>query len=225
MKNLNSKIIKRIFVKIRHYFLAFAVFLVVIVVATFWLVGKVNQTKIEIDKLKSLSVANLDQIDHQSVVTLSTEATKIASFLPDKPNLYQIISLIDQLASETRFTIQSYGLSHTEAKLDSMQKQSLKLVGVGTIEQFMDFLENYKFVTGKLLSVDSVDLTGDKRVLSNLTVNTYTFEPEVGVNNESIRALDKTDNHILKQIKKYYRGVRKVETDTKYESKDNPFVK
>jgi len=224
MKKHNFKILKRTFLKIKRFFIVFTVFLLMIILSSFWLVGKISSVKEKIAELENLSVVDIKDVSPETVKILSENAVVLSSFLPDEPNLYQIIKLIDQLASETRFVIHSYDLKHLEAKPDTLQKQSLKLVGSGTIEEFMMFLKQYKFITGKLLTVDDVNLTGSKRVLSNLSVNIYTFDPDIGVENESVRILDKTDIYILKQINKFYRSSSK-KTDIKadYKSKEDPF--
>jgi len=151
MSKPKSELIKLIIKKLRYYFLALIVFIILMILATLWLINKINQTKIEIEKLQSLSLVNLDQVDHEAVLELSANASKLGTFLPDEFNYYQVIGLIDQISKKTRFSIQSYDLKYHEIQPDSLELQSLNLVGTGTLEQFMAFLKEYKSITGKLL--------------------------------------------------------------------------
>ncbi|OGK66299.1 hypothetical protein A2313_03685 [Candidatus Roizmanbacteria bacterium RIFOXYB2_FULL_41_10] len=223
MSKPKSELIKLIIKKLRYYFLALIVFIILMILATLWLINKINQTKIEIEKLQSLSLVNLDQVDHEAVLELSANASKLGTFLPDEFNYYQVIGLIDQISKKTRFSIQSYDLKYHEIQPDSLELQSLNLVGTGTLEQFMAFLKEYKSITGKLLTIDSVNLSGEKRVLTNLEVNIYAYKPNIELQNEPIRPLDKTDQLILEQIKRYYTPIESTEVGEDYENKGNPF--
>ena len=223
MKKPNYRILKLTLKRLQYYFLVFAVFILLLILATFWLFGKIIESRTEIARLEKLSLVNLDEVNHETVLELTTDATKLASFLPDEFDIYQVIALTDQIANKTRFTIQSYGLQAVEVQSDKLQNQSLNLVGTGTIDQLMAFIEEYKFITGKIVTIDSVNLTGSKRVLSNLALNIYAYKPTIVLENEPIRSLDETDKYILKQIRKYYVPVKSVILDTDYQIKENPF--
>ena len=207
-KQLSKKILNLIFRKVKSYLLVFVVFLFLIILAIFFILKKTNETKVQVEKLKQLSVVNVETIDSEAMAILSSSANELASFLPDEFNLYQVIALIEQIAVKTRFNIQSYALSYVEVKPDTLQQQSLALTGSGTYDQFMAFLKEYKFVTGKALTIDSVNLSGSKRILSDLKVNIYAYKPNITVDNQAIVALDKTDKLITEKIKKYYTDFR-----------------
>ena len=191
--------------------------------ASIWIINKTNQTITEINKLKALSLVNLDKVDHQTVLTMSSNATRLASFLPDEFNYYQVINLVDQIARKTRFSIQSYDIKHKEVLPDTLEIQSLNLVGTGTLEQFMAFLKAYKFIAGKLLTIDTVNLSGEKRVLTNLEIDIYAYKPIIALQNEPIRPLDKTDELILEQIRSYYTSSGSIDIGEDYLNKGNPF--
>ena len=222
-KQLSKKILNLIFRKVKSYLLVFVVFLFLIILAIFFILKKTNETKVQVEKLKQLSVVNVETIDSEAMAILSSSANELASFLPDEFNLYQVIALIEQIAVKTRFNIQSYALSYVEVKPDTLQQQSLALTGSGTYDQFMAFLKEYKFVTGKALTIDSVNLSGSKRILSDLKVNIYAYKPNITVDNQAIVALDKTDKLITEKIKKYYTVLKTSPDNTDYSSKENPF--
>lgn len=223
MKKLNYRLVKLTLLRLRYFLSAFFLFVFIVLGATFWLFGKIRQTETEITKLKSLSLVNLDAINHESVMQLSQDAPLLASFLPDKFELFQVSALTDAIAQKTNFSIQSYSLKALDIPTDKLTPQSLNLVGVGTQEQLLAFIQQYKFITGKLVTIDSVNLSGNQRVLSNLAVNVYAYKPTISVRNESIRKLDSTDKYILQQIRKYHLTQKKAELDSGYPPKDNPF--
>lgn len=223
MKKINQRILKLTLLKLRYYFAVFFVFILLLLLATIWLFGKIKEAKTEVARLKELSLVDLEEVDHEAVLQLTTDASKLAAFLPDSFDLYQVIAFTDQIAKKTRFNIHSYSLSSVEATEGRLQNQALNLVGSGTLEQLMAFVEEYKFITGQIVTIDSLNLSGDKRILSNLAVNIYAYKPAIAMNSEPIRPLDETDRYILKQIRKYYVAPQSVILDTKYDSKDNPF--
>lgn len=223
MKKLEPKLVQLIFRKIRVYLLVFVVFLVFISIGLVLILQRTKQTTLEIEKIKRLSIVDLNSIDREAVTVLSGRATELASFLPDEFNLYQVIALIEQIAIKTRFNIQSYDLKYVDVKPDSLQQQSLSLVGSGTLDQFMAFLREYKFITGKILTIDKVNLSGDKRILSNLQVNIYAYKPNITVDNQSIVRLDQIDLAIIDKVKKYYTSTKLLLENTDYSVKGNPF--
>lgn len=223
MKKPDYRILKLTLRRLQYYFIVFGVFIFLLILATIWLFGKISESKAEIAKLKELSLVNLEEVNHESVLQLTTDATKLANFLPDEFDMYQVIALTDQIAKKTRFTIQSYSLQSVEVSEGKIQSQALNLVGTGTIEQLMAFVEEYKFITGKIVTIDSLNLTGDKRILSNLAVNIYAYKPVISLENEPIRVLDETDKYILSQVRKYYMAKQSIILDTDYENKENPF--
>lgn len=223
MKKLNYQILKLTLKRLRIYLMAFIIFVIMFILATVWLLGKINDSQIEVEKLKRLSLVNLDEVDHETVVQLTREAAKLASFLPDEFDLYQVNALTDQIARKTQFSIQSYSLKALEIPDNKLSVQPLNLVGTGTLEQLMTFIEEYKFITGKIITIDSVNLSGSRRVLSNLAVNIYAYKPTISVKNEPIRRLDEIDRYILKQVQKYYEAPKKELLNIEYSTKQNPF--
>ena len=223
MKKLDYRILKLTLKRLRYYFVVFFVFLVLLTLATVWLLGKINESKTEINRFKRLSLVNLEEVDHETVMQLTKDANRLGTFLPDELDLYQVNALTDQIAKKTKFSIQSFSLKAVDIPENKLYVQPLNLVGSGTLEQLMAFIEEYKFITGRIITIDSVNLSGDRRVLSNLAVNIYVYKPVIAVKNESIRKLDEVDQYILKQIQKYYEMPKKEVLDTEYSTKQNPF--
>ena len=223
MKKLDYRILKLTLKRLRYYFVVFFVFIVLLTLATVWLFGKISESKTEINRLKRLSLVNLEEVDHETIMQLTKDANKLGSFLPDEFDLYQVNALTDQIAKKTKFSIQSFSLKAVDIPENKLYVQPLNLVGSGTLEQLMAFIEEYKFITGRIITIDSVNLSGDRRVLSNLAVNIYVYKPVIAVKNESIRKLDEVDQYILKQIQKYYEMPKKEVLDTEYSTKQNPF--
>lgn len=223
MKKLDSRILKLTLKRLRYYFAVFLVFVLLLILATVWLLGKIKESETEINRLKKLSLVNLEEVDHDTVMQLTKDATRLGAFLPDEFDLYQVNALTDQIAKKTKFSIQSYSLKAVDVPEDKLYVQPLNLVGSGTLEQLMAFIEEYKFITGRVITIDSVNLSGDRRVLSNLALNIYAYKPVIAVQNEPIRKLDEVDQYILKQIQKYYEAPKKEILDSEYSTKENPF--
>lgn len=223
MKTPDFKLLKILSRKLRNYVVVFFIFLLLSVLAFIWILNKTSQTQLQIEKLKQASLVDIESVDHQTVVTLAEKTPILASFLPDEFNLYHVIALIEQIGVKTRFNIESYSLKYVEVKPESLERQSLELIGSGTFDQFMAFLKEYKFITGKLLTIDSVNLSGDKRVLTNLSINIYAFKPEINIENQKIPALDQIDKQILDKVEQFYVVSKQLPQETQYKLKTNPF--
>ena len=225
MKKNNQKILKITIFKLKNYFLIFMAFLVLFGLATFWLISKIKQTEAEVVSLKANLVPQAEAVNKDTMLLLENRASEFASFLPDEFNLYQVIGLIEQIGKKTKFTIQSYKLDYVEGTVNQLQHQSLSIQGSGTLDQFMAFLKEYKFITGKLLTIDSVNLSGGKRLLSDLQINIYAYKPEIVIHGETIGALGNIDRFIVSKLDKYHVAATEVIPDTSYTNKEDPFNK
>lgn len=145
-------------------------------------------------------------------------------FLPDDFDLYTIINVIDNITSRTKFTVESYGLSTQETAEGVQADKKIVLIGSGTFQQFLDFIRQYKFITGQAISIGSVSLNGKSSVISSLTLTLFAFKPKINLATiEVVTPMDKIDRELLSLVKKYTTIPRTLVISPKYESKSNPF--
>lgn len=145
-------------------------------------------------------------------------------FLPDDFDIYTIINVIENITSRTKFTVESYSLSTQETKEGIQSDKKVVLTGSGTYQQFLDFIRQYKYITGQAVSIDSVSLNGKTTVISNLTLTLFAFKPKINLASiEVVAPMDKIDRDLLGLVKRYTTIPKVVNITSSYESKGNPF--
>jgi len=203
MKKIDLKILRFSLRRISRYLLIFGVFLLFVSLGIFWLYQKNLETLKQIEVIKAKALPTTATVDAETVRELKDKATLFAAFLPDEFNLYQVIGLIEQIGRKTNFKIQSYSLQYKETVSDSLASQTLTLEGSGSLEEFMAFLKEYKFITGRLLTIDSVNLSGSKRLLTSLNVNIYAYKPSIVLEGQTIPVLSSLDRTLIQKIVRY----------------------
>jgi len=223
MKKVNLKIFKFTIRRVERYIWIFMIFLILIGLGIAWLVQKNNSTNKQIQILKQKALPTTATVDADTVRELKDKANLFATYLPDEFNLYQVINLIEQIGRKTNFKIQSYSLQYTETTSDNLATQTLSLQGSGSLDEFMAFLKEYKFITGKLLTIDTVNLSGSKRLLTNLAVNIYAYKPNITLEGQSIPPLTELDRTLIQKVTRYSVPMVESKTDANYSNKENPF--
>lgn len=164
---------------------------------------------------KAASAVNADFLSSSDV---------LKRFLPDDFDIYTIINVIENITFRTKFTVESYSLSTQETKEGIQSDKKIVLTGSGTYQQFLDFIRQYKYITGQAVSIDSVSLNGKTTVISNLTLTLFAFKPKINLASiEIVAPMDKIDRDILGLVKRYTTIPKVVSITASYESKGNPF--
>jgi hypothetical protein len=223
MKKVNLKVLKFTLRRVRRYLLLFGVFLLLVSLGIFWLYQKNSETLKQIEVLKAKALPTTATVDIETVRELKDKAPLFASYLPDEFNLYQVIGLIEQIGRKTNFKIQSYSLQYKETVSDSLASQTLTLEGSGTLDEFMAFLKEYKFITGRLLTIDSVNLSGSKRLLTSLNVNIYAYKPNIVLEGQTIPVLSTLDRTLIQKVVRYSAPISENIPESNYSNKKNPF--
>ncbi len=114
---------------------------------------KLKEVKFEVERLENSKnkIENLnfnqDKIDKYFQI--------INILLPNKENIFTIISALENLSSSTGFYISNYSLT------PSLEKKSgeveVVVNGFGNKESFMKLLENYNFSSGRLITMDKLN--------------------------------------------------------------------
>ena len=89
--------------------------------------------------------------------------------IPDNEDFFSVISAIERLSKETNFVINQYTINLSES---TPEKLSLAVTGDGNSETFLKLLENYNFVGGRLITLNTFDFN-NKGVQYSLNFNFY----------------------------------------------------
>jgi len=97
----------------------------------------------------------------------------LEKLIPDQESYFLVISALDQLSERTGVVIDSYSVnlnSSTEEKL------TLTVNVVGTPEAIQKFIQEYKFVSGRLITSEKIEISQDN--LESMTFSLNFFHNE-----------------------------------------------
>lgn len=149
-------------------------------------------------------------------------ADTLNKLVPSSEDFFSIFTTLDNLSASTGFIITSYELAVQEGVSG---KISLEIGGQGSPETFLNFLQNYKYGGGRLITMDSLDFSPSTSDTS-LIVNFYSKD----INKSDSLSIPKIDTAVIEKIKKIDKEARarpgfaaKDEKIPDYIPKENPF--
>lgn len=123
---------------------------------------KVNQIKVKQNILLASQNEEIQNIDEDVRI--------LKSLIPDSENHFTIIYALEELSKQTNFIITSYTINLTNS---TAEKLSLTVTGVGDQEAFLNFLENYNFAGGRLITAEKIEFNQSQFGGSTITLNFY----------------------------------------------------
>lgn len=186
------------------YLITLIVLPVVFTVSLVILYNQYNQNKKTIDKLNSDNVNLKKKIDFiQYKGTLLTQNLDInqltqvfSQLVPNTEDYFSILLSLENLSKISNFIITNYVVNLGASTKNVI---SISIEGQGDNNNFLDFLKNYNFSSGRLITVDKIEYANKAVTGSKITVNFYSGKP-VDVPEEQIAFSDK-DKQLLADIK------------------------
>ncbi len=77
------------------------------------------------------------------------------SLIPNTEDYFSIIYALEKLSQKTKFSIVSYSVN---VATSTSQKLRISVTGIGDSQSFVDFLKDYNFSGGRLITSDKVSL-------------------------------------------------------------------
>ena len=106
--------------------------------------------------------ASLDEID--------LDVTVMSKLIPEVEDYFSAIAALEELSAKTGFIITSYDIDLTNSEAN---KLSLNITGIGDQQSFINFLQQYNFEGGRLITTENISLGRDKSESFNLVLNFY----------------------------------------------------
>ncbi len=217
---------KFIWRKYRGLILLSMLVLILIVVFSFLTLQRRKTLTAELQQLQAqLNEQKLRlEINSSAADKLIENNESLRRFLPDEFDLYNLLDIIDAIGEKTKFKIEGYSILQQDNPSGILVKKGIAIKGSGTFEQFLGFLKEYKYITGQMISISSVSLTGKDRVFTQLAIDIFAYKPNVNLQNiPVIQGLDATDNRLLEIIALHTAEEQKKMVTDDYENKSNPF--
>ena len=173
---------------------------------------EIRQIKLRTERLKksqSLVKSDLKEINKL-----------LAILIPDIEDFFSIIQALETISYQTGFTIMKYSVNIGI----STDRISMMIDGSGNIDSFMNFLKSYSFSGGRFITSEKIEFTNFRSSSSKIQLNFY--NKQVAIDNQIIPELTENDIDFFKRIKNKINinlKESKLEVDTDYPTKTNPF--
>ena len=167
------------------------------------------------DTLKQNMALTQDQIKSYNAL--------LASLIPETEDYFSIIYALEDISQSTGFTITNYNIAVSNG---APEKLTLDVGGTGNADAFLNFLRDYQFSGGRLITSDKIQFSGGQNGATKIAL---TFYSKRFAFNETVQvpALTKAEISRLQDIKSKIHvefssgSYQTVSTD--YTSKKDPF--
>src|SRR3989339_887935 len=197
MKNKIKPFIKRL-IKENIYYIIGNVFIFILIIITV----KIGITEITKYKTKIASL-ELENIQLMNKVTLMNSSIPVSekldedvkflnTLIPDVEDYFSIIYALENLSQKSNFIITSYVVN---VGTSTSEKLRMKVTGIGDSKSFIDFLKDYNFSGGRLITSDKVQL--DPNFSGSIIIDLTFYNKKTEVANK----LEKSPNsNIFKEL-------------------------
>ena len=179
-------------------------------------IKKLNEKKDLILFSENLKTKNLD-IDKLNKIFFL--------LLPNSQDYFSIILALESISKKTNFVVTSYSLNPKES---SSNRLSISITGFGDRNAFLNFVENYNFISNRLITIDKLEfsesnLNPDKKISLNFYIDNKNKKEGF------FYKLDKKDLELINKILSKINLEEDIESNNQdsisleYEKKTNPF--
>lgn len=150
---------------------------------------KINSLQEENSGLKNKIVLMNSKIPKSDV--LDEDVKFLNTLIPNVEDYFSVIYALEKISKKTNFIITDYTINIGGSDLEKLQ---IDVIGKGDSQSFVDFLKNYNFTSGRLITSDKIELSpnfsGSLRI--NLTFyskkteasNSLEMSPNINIYNE-----------------------------------------
>lgn len=147
----------------------------------------------------------------------------LASLIPETEDFFSIIYALEQISTASHFDIVNYEI---DVGKTNKEKITLTAEGRGQPDEFLNFLQEYQFAGGRLVTSDQIQYGGINSGNTKITLNFYNkrfaFNETVQVPQLSKEEIEKLDA-IKSKIKLQFSSSDYQSIDTDYAIKKDPF--
>ena len=182
---------------------------------------KINSTHSEVSLLrKKTEFINYKQDILNEGIDLEEVNKVLTKLIPTQEDFFSVIYALEEISKKTNFVITGYSLNLSASTND---KLALTITGRGSNDNFFDFLKDYRYIGGRLITIDKIDYKTTGFTQIKLNINFFSGK-EVSPQSDAPIKLNSDDKKIVKDIlNKVQIEVKPPEHDINYPAKFNPF--
>lgn len=181
------------------------------------LTKEVRDLKRKVDFIKYQDTIESEGIDIDVMNSL------LSRLVPETEDYFSIINALETLSQKSGFLITTYSLNLGRSTKD---KLSLVIEGTGDENSFLNFLRDYTFGGGRLITIDNIDYETQGFFKITLSINLYSGKG-TPVTQASEVNFSQADRDILREIQEKmtvdFVSFSQPVASEEYETKSNPF--
>lgn len=160
MKNKIKPFIRRL-IKDNIYYIIGNVFIFILIIVTIKIGLTQNASyKLKIDSLKAENAVLLNKVTLMNSLVpqseiLDEDVKFLNTLIPNVEDYFSIIYALEKLSQKSGFMITSYTVN---VKTSTSEKLKISVTGVGNSQSFVNFLKDYNFSGGRLITSDKIQL-------------------------------------------------------------------
>ncbi|MFH1826954.1 MAG: hypothetical protein ABH812_00775 [bacterium] len=162
-------------------------------------------------------------ISNSDVKNIDSYYNIVSALIPESENYFSIIYALDNLSELTNFNITSYKINLGGS---SKNQISIEVTGIGNQNNFLDFLQQYNFAGGRLITAEKINLNSQE--FSGITLSLSFYNKKTSLTGQQgtdyQKVLTKVDK-IKDKIKFAIQTPTLTESinNEEYPTKTNPF--
>lgn len=203
------------------------IFLLIIVTIKISLT-ELSKYKTKIDLLKAENIELMNKVTLMNTTIPSSEILDedinfLNILIPNSEDYFSLIYALEKLSQKSNFVITSYVVNVGES---TQEKLRISVTGVGNSQSFVDFLKDYNFSGGRLITSDKVQL--DPNFSGSLIIDLTFYSKKTESGNKLELSPNKNIYKELEALKSkvnfsFASNSEAVAPNLDYPKKSNPF--
>lgn len=183
-------------------------------------------------KIAALETENIELMNKVTLMNsavpqsekLDEDVKFLNTLIPDVEDYFSVIYALEQLSKKTNFIITSYSVN---VKASTTDKLRINVTGVGDSQSLINFLKDYNFSGGRLITSDKVQLDPNfsGSIIINLTFynkkTTAANKLETSVKSSTYKELEDLKNKVNFSFES--NDIASASSTLDYPKKSNPF--
>jgi len=184
MKNKIKPFIKRL-IKENIFYIIGNIFIFLLIIVTIKIgVTKIVDYKTKIDSLKVENTKLMNKVNFMNSEIpepdkLDDDVKFLNTLIPNAEDYFSIIYSLEKLSQKTNFIITNYTVN---VGASTSEQIKMSVTGVGNIQSFIDFLKDYNFSGGRLITSDKIQL--DPNFVGSLIINLTFYNKKTQVSDK-----------------------------------------
>jgi len=212
MKIKVKPFIKRL-VKENIYYIVGNMFIFMLIIVTIKIgYTEITNYKVKIDTLKSENIKLMNKVTLMNSIIPESEKLDgnvklLNTLIPNAEDYFSIINTLEKLSQKSNFIITSYAVNVGKS---TTEKLRISVNGTGNNQSFIDFLKNYNFSGGRLVTSDRVQI--DPNFSGSIIID-LTFYSKKTVAQKELEIVPKVD---------IYKELEDLKTKVNFNFDNNP---